>query len=244
VKKRSSRQILCSPTHTESTRTGIIVIYTLHGVVLSRPPEILSQSTMSLLSTPLNNWTRKIQQSPSSEDLKLNKWEDATQTENRVSYDADSFFGMLFRFSGTVWPKVLPYCIVNVALTCIILVCKRHWKDYTFPDNGHSFMGLALSFFLVNRANYIYARYMDQRGELEALLRSSKEMIHCSCIFSRLDKVRHIVALYVAQANIEANTEKYTAMSYAYPVRCICSICRAKGQSNGEAKLHTVRLFC
>jgi len=160
-------------------------------------------------------WTRHDPEEPLTDAGRTNKWEDATKIENRVSYDSDSFFGLLFRYSGTVWPKVLPYCIVNVLLTCLILLCKDYWEDYTFPDYGHSFMGLALSFFLVNRANTIYSRYMLQRSELEACLRACKELIHYACIFTRLDKTegarqwrsevayRTIVLLRVTMAALE-----------------------------------------
>jgi hypothetical protein len=59
-----------------------------------------------------------------------------------LSYDQSNHLVVLLRMYGSVWPKVLPYCIINVMWTFIIYYLSKHTAvDLTLHSNAaHTFM--------------------------------------------------------------------------------------------------------
>lgn len=59
-----------------------------------------------------------------------------------MSYDQSSHITVLLRMYGSVWPKVLPYCLANVLWTLIIYVLSKTGTfDLTLHSNAaHTFM--------------------------------------------------------------------------------------------------------
>lgn len=54
-----------------------------------------------------------------------------------MSYDDRNHWAVLTQLYGSVWPHVLPFCIVNMILTLLVFYFLR---DYTFDKSGHQFM--------------------------------------------------------------------------------------------------------
>jgi len=111
-----------------------------------------------------------------------------SERKSRVHYDTNNTFGVLSQMQGSVWPKVLPYCVANTALTFVVYYLK-HEKgiDLTFSDKGHTFMSMMVSFLVVTRSNIAYARYWEARTELSKAMKSCRELIQHSITFSRYD---------------------------------------------------------
>jgi hypothetical protein len=59
-----------------------------------------------------------------------------------LSYDQANHLVVLLRMYGSIWPKVLPYCIVNVIWTFVIYYLSKHTSvDLTLHSNAaHTFM--------------------------------------------------------------------------------------------------------
>jgi putative membrane protein len=105
-----------------------------------------------------------------------------------VNYDSRNTFGVLTQMRGSVWPKVLPYCVANTALTYAIHWLKNEGRvDLTFPDSGHRTMAAILSFLVVTRSNIAYARYWEARTELSRAMKSCRELVQHAITFSRFD---------------------------------------------------------
>jgi predicted membrane chloride channel (bestrophin family) len=87
---------------------------------------------------------------------------------------------------GSVWPAVLPYCIVSVSITAIIAYLQSNRiVDLTFASStGHSFMAIMVSFLVVTRANITYARYMESRQYLSDCYRNCRELVQHVCILT------------------------------------------------------------
>ena len=112
----------------------------------------------------------------------------ASERKRRVNYDSDNTFGVLTQMRGSVWPKVLPYCVANAALTYAIYWLKHQRQiDLTFPDSGHTFLAAILSFLVVTRSNIAYARYWEARTELSRAMKSCRELVQHAITFSRFD---------------------------------------------------------
>ena len=78
---------------------------------------------------------------------------------------------VLTQMHGSVWPRVMPYCICNVLLASTIYYLKFHRNlDLTFSDKGHSFMSLLVSFLVVTRSNIAYSRFMEARWDFALIL--------------------------------------------------------------------------
>uniref|UniRef100_A0A7R9Z8H1 Bestrophin homolog n=1 Tax=Pseudictyota dubia TaxID=2749911 RepID=A0A7R9Z8H1_9STRA len=138
----------------------------------------------------------------------------------KVTYDSDSHLSVLFQMHGSVWPSVLPFCLVNVLITYLVVLAKWNGIDLTFPSDGHTFMAIMVSFLIVTRAQITYHRFMEARGYLSELFRSCRELIHHTAILTMQDKCRGakqwrkdvafrtIVLLRVTIAALEFRTSK------------------------------------
>jgi hypothetical protein len=67
-----------------------------------------------------------------------------SETKKVIRYESDSHVRVLFQMYGSVWPAVLPYCIVSVSITAIIAYLQSNRiVDLTFASStGHSFMAI------------------------------------------------------------------------------------------------------
>jgi hypothetical protein len=67
-----------------------------------------------------------------------------SETKQVIRYESDSHVRVLFQMYGSVWPAVLPYCIVSVSITAIIAYLQSNRiVDLTFASStGHSFMAI------------------------------------------------------------------------------------------------------
>ncbi|CAB9497941.1 Bestrophin, RFP-TM, chloride channel [Seminavis robusta] len=105
---------------------------------------------------------------------------------HRVSYTAQNHIQVLFRMHGSAFPNVLPFCVANVAWMCAVAYLKEHDQlDLTFHSSiGHSFMGLLVSFLIVNRAKISYDRFMDYRRNLATCYRSCRELAQHATVYT------------------------------------------------------------
>ena len=105
-----------------------------------------------------------------------------------ISYETENHISVLTQLHGSVWLKVLPYCIVNVFLTSGIYVYKaRRDLDFSFSDKGHSFMGIMVSFLLVSRINIAITSYFKNRALLSDAMKSCRELVQHMITFTRYD---------------------------------------------------------
>jgi len=102
-----------------------------------------------------------------------------------VTYNSSNHFSVLFQRWGSVWPKVLPYCIVNVSIMALLQYLHSFKSiDIAISDKGHSFINLLVAFLLVSRVNISVGRYNEARGNLEVMYREARELMQNTCIFS------------------------------------------------------------
>eukprot|EP00542_Grammatophora_oceanica_P002347 CAMPEP_0194065714 /NCGR_PEP_ID=MMETSP0009_2-20130614/85623_1 /TAXON_ID=210454 /ORGANISM="Grammatophora oceanica, Strain CCMP 410" /LENGTH=460 /DNA_ID=CAMNT_0038718593 /DNA_START=473 /DNA_END=1855 /DNA_ORIENTATION=- len=97
--------------------------------------------------------------------------------------DKQTHWEVLTQIYGSVWPKVLPFCLVNVGWTLLIYALKKKGViDLTFGSiAGHNFMAIMVSFLVVSRAQITYARFMEAREHLSTAFRSCREIVQFTC---------------------------------------------------------------
>lgn len=140
-----------------------------------------------------------------------------------VQYDANSTFRILFQLKGSVWSKVLPYCIANV----ILMIFIRKLRDYGIADmgmnnQGHTFAGMVVAFLLVSRINTTIKNYGAGRASVGTMYRETRELVYNSMVLSKRGKnndkaskewrvelaYRAILLLRTAVAAVEYDADK------------------------------------
>jgi predicted membrane chloride channel (bestrophin family) len=131
---------------------------------------------------------------------------------------------ILFQMYGSVWPKVLPYCLLNLAITATIqyLIVYKH-IDLTISDQSHAFMNLLVSFLIVSRVTISVSRYNDARSYLEIICRETRELLQTMLVLTRrmqmpCDKewrnetaYRALLLLQVVMAVVDYRSDKVPA---------------------------------
>lgn len=106
----------------------------------------------------------------------------------KVTYDSENHFSVLTQMHGSVWPKVLPHCILNLLnVYAIYYVDKFYDINVSYSDRGHSFISMIVSFLIVTRSNITYSRFMESREYLSVCMRSCRELMQYSVTMTRYD---------------------------------------------------------
>lgn len=74
-------------------------------------------------------------------------------------------FAIVFRYVGTVWPLVLPYCIFNTFLLSALAILKQYTSiSLSILPQGHALMSLLIAYLGVSKVNLAYERYMGAQS--------------------------------------------------------------------------------
>jgi predicted membrane chloride channel (bestrophin family) len=109
---------------------------------------------------------------------------------SRVSYSPGNHVQVLFQMYGSALPQVLPFCLANVIWTMTVSGLKS-WDmiDITFKSStAHTFMGLLVSFLVVERSRVSYNRFMENRCFLADCYRCCREIIQLGCAYTYMTK--------------------------------------------------------
>ena len=104
-----------------------------------------------------------------------------------VTYNSKSQWSVLTQRWGSLWPLVLPYCLVNTALMAALQILLVNGIDLNIQEAGHSFLSLVMAFLLVSRVSTSLARYDAARDALENMNKSCRQLVHTVCVYSNTD---------------------------------------------------------
>jgi predicted membrane chloride channel (bestrophin family) len=121
-----------------------------------------------------------------SEDASVD--EEMEEGERFVRYHTESHTSVMFQMHGSVWPRVLPYCVANTVLFWIVVFVDRSvTASISVAPTAHSLTALLLSFLVVQRSRIVYDRFMNARHALEDMNRICTELVQMVCIYSKHD---------------------------------------------------------
>lgn len=96
-----------------------------------------------------------------------------------VTYDAARHGHVLTQCWGSVWPKAMPFCVLNVSLSLILQFFEGfHGFHFHITDKGHSYLTLLVAFLMVTRTTVSLGRYNQVRSSLEELYCAQRQFIH------------------------------------------------------------------
>lgn len=104
-----------------------------------------------------------------------------------MTYNSRSQWSVLTQKWGSLWPRVLPYCIVNTALMAALQILLVNGIDLNIEETGHTFLSLVMAFLLVSRVSTSLARYDAAREALEEMNKSCRQLVHTVCVYSNTD---------------------------------------------------------
>lgn len=116
------------------------------------------------------------------------------QGEYTVNYESRNHFSVMFQMHGSVWPKVLPYCLANVAATLFFqwyfypqfMKPEDSWIHIT--GNGHAVSTFIVSFFVVTRCTMALGSYNTSLANLSSMMYNSREIVAAVSIATEGDQ--------------------------------------------------------
>jgi len=86
------------------------------------------------------------------------------KTKKSCYSDSKKHFDVILSITGTVWPNVMPLCLVNTFVTIVVYVLRElDVVDVTFDPAGHSTMSIMVGFLVVSRVCAAYNRFWEAR---------------------------------------------------------------------------------
>jgi len=97
---------------------------------------------------------------------------------------------VIFKIQGSVWRKVLPFCLFNVAITAGIWILHKSLDIHLAFDGGlgYQYMSVLVSFFIVSNVNTAYNRFWEARGFLGKALNAACMLASRAALYSSHDQ--------------------------------------------------------
>lgn len=104
-----------------------------------------------------------------------------------LEWDDRSHWKVLTQLYGSVWPRVLPFCIVNIMITLVVFYTKKMGLDLTCAPSGHKYMAAMMAFLVVKRVQICYDNYMNNGRHMSALFCTCRDLIQYLCFMTGTD---------------------------------------------------------
>ena len=96
-----------------------------------------------------------------------------------MNYQSDQRLKIIFAYTGTVLPRVLPYVFVMMLWSlALILFFEFTGLRFEMSSQAHSIVGVALGLLLVFRTNTSYDRYWEGRKQLGSLCIGARNLMN------------------------------------------------------------------
>jgi hypothetical protein len=101
-------------------------------------------------------------------------------------YDSSNHITMLFQLHGSVWPKVLPFCVLNMALslTLVYLSTRKH-ISLGISSQTHSVLSVIAAFLIVTKVTLSLGRFQEIRAFLCTIYREPRELVQHMAVFTK-----------------------------------------------------------
>eukprot|EP00418_Pyrodinium_bahamense_P043582 CAMPEP_0179209918 /NCGR_PEP_ID=MMETSP0796-20121207/104695_1 /TAXON_ID=73915 /ORGANISM="Pyrodinium bahamense, Strain pbaha01" /LENGTH=695 /DNA_ID=CAMNT_0020914879 /DNA_START=1 /DNA_END=2085 /DNA_ORIENTATION=+ len=98
-----------------------------------------------------------------------------------IHYNNQSWWGLVFRYQGTIWESTW-----SLVICIVVLLLIAYWGevccDVKLGTSGHTIFGSTMSYLLVFRAQSASERYWHGRGNLTQAFFSMREFVMLMCV--------------------------------------------------------------
>ena len=96
-----------------------------------------------------------------------------------INYQSDKRLKIIFSYTGTVLPRVIPYTLEMVVWSlALILFFEFTGLKFEMSSQAHSIVGVALGLLLAFRTNTSYDRYWEGRKQLGSLCIAARNLMN------------------------------------------------------------------
>lgn len=125
---------------------------------------LFSTSDSSMISS--SSSSSSLITSSSSSPSKRSKRKSLSQVYS-VMYEAENHGSVLLQTYGSIWSRVLPYCIINTAfMYALVYLRDKYDLSLTISNEGHTYVSVVVSFLLVSSVELVLQQYADAREHL------------------------------------------------------------------------------
>lgn len=121
--------------------------------------------------------------------------DDYNKYAKTIQYDSSKHVEVISQIYGSVWPRVLPHCLLNTLLTIGILYLMAYDIDLTISEFGHEFMSVIVAFLVVSRCTITFSLYFEFRGYCASMFQATRGLTSLATCFPGTPKWRREVAL-------------------------------------------------
>lgn len=106
-----------------------------------------------------------------------------------IAYDPKAWFELLFKFEGTVLPRVWVRLVILTGLTVALLLVREFVPEADvvfrpFKPLGHTLIGVALGLLIVFRNNCSYDRYWEGRKLWGGIVNTSRNLVRGAAVYA------------------------------------------------------------
>jgi len=103
-----------------------------------------------------------------------------------VSYSNRDHLSLILQKWGSVHPKVLPFCLANIALTIFLVwLLDVANIDLSISEFGHEFMSILVAFLVINKLSFTLGLYYELQGSLAKMNQASIELTQLACSYTK-----------------------------------------------------------
>ena len=149
-----------------------------------RQKNVINESTPLIKSAPLMKYQPYSKTKPF---FRIKEF--LTHTDLKMDYEIDDQL-MIFRLHGSIWPRVLPWCIFNTFMAFLIRYFHHYAKDtidFSFESSGLTFMGVLVSFLVISRSKKAYYGWINSKNSVRDLNQNFRELSQLMASFTRHD---------------------------------------------------------
>ena len=107
-----------------------------------------------------------------------------------VTYSTGNHLSVITQMYGSVWPRVIPFCLTNTISTALIwYIDKRYLSiDLSINPMGHKYLATLLSFLVIARLRIIYGSSIRAREQISVVTQNAHDLVETATALTSHNK--------------------------------------------------------
>ena len=112
--------------------------------------------------------------------------------DKEMAYCTANHISVMTQMHGSVWPRVLLFCITNTINCAIIWIVDHHYPNIRIALDpiGHKYLSALVSFLVIARLKIIYATSIKAENKLTIVMHNMLELVECAAALNAENKTQ------------------------------------------------------